>query len=508
MRGVLDVLPTLRTNSEGEYPVFAAREVSFVSSYADNPFEVQTLKELMLHHSINVNYFTSETPTAAIALTTLASYYRLMLGIDPLVQCRIHQTTFALCDDIDLRLDCPFSALPHSRSLQFLSFWRGSLTRAQIPNEQWAWIGYAIFHPESPRSSWSGLKLDRTPVTRENIKILEAMAQGNNLRAIQLGLPPQNTAYHGAELRVGAFVHTEPKLDSEIYLVACKQITVDVCLLSEDELMTLPEWVGVIVPSYGIGWTLAANLQHFESRKASESCLKSLVCESRQPLIEDLERLLSVIGSRLRFLDICDNRMVDAVTLASYLHHCPVLESLRVCHDGSLWKHPTNNCPRLKKLALKLQPGVTYAAPSVDAAKTSFQNVQELRIETLALSEFEFNRDPLRAAFEVLDRLEYLHFACKESGAWLGNAPLTYEEARAESWECMGLQADNEKTDVQVNGCIAFLSVLRKQRDSAMHHVDRDILDKIFEFAIARPRKIWIDSNGRPLVRRQSTAMF
>ncbi|TMW69781.1 hypothetical protein Poli38472_001937 [Pythium oligandrum] len=502
-------------------PVFLVHSLSYCQYYVKEDSHLESLQTFFRSYPVEVAYVNLLRPRGQGSITP---HVKLLLGTDPSIQIRVKHLCVSGGGDGNSHLAAQCSALPHASSLEMLTLSLGNSVQAR----NWAWVGYALFHPDGHISSWPELKLllgEMTSENGQNIKILEAMAMGNNLLAIQSGLEPQNTVYHTAILRSGSVIRSEPRPDADVLLTVTEVTSVDVALLSNNPPAALPEWVGVIVPSYGLGWTLSSDIFQLTSRPPSPTPLKSLALVSKQIPSEVLVRFLALVGPNLQFLDIGTIQELDTETLSSVLQLCSSLISLRVCHDGGLWTrdgHEYCVYPQLEELSLRLpslrrsavprreysmlgasttQALSTYLAPSRSSAWASLRHLKTLRLEASTSEDFEQSRSAIQHALVRLPSLEYFRFHHSQGAAKNLNEPLSYAEARKLSWDRVGLSSEEMRWSqfgqFQAR-LLSFLSVTSHPATlhSAVQRVDRDVTQLIFRFAMTELVDLWIENEG------------
>ncbi|TMW69672.1 hypothetical protein Poli38472_001828 [Pythium oligandrum] len=413
--GMYDLLATVPTTTSASTvlsaplvtcePAFVVTALVYGQDYVEEGEKLERLRRLFQTYSIDFTFVNFVAPMPINRRYNPAQYTQLLFGTDPSVQAGVKHGCHSLCGADDPHLVAYCSALPHTRSLEMLTLSGGT---SVLSAYNCAWIGYALFHPNGETSCWSDLKLEISELTMENIETLENMAMGNNLRTIQSDQTSKVTAYHRADLQSGSVIRYEATSDAEVMLTTSEGVSVDVVLLSDDDASALPEWVGVIAPSYGLGWTLASNISQLRSRSPSVSSVKSLVLESKQTREEVLLRFLTLVGPTLRFLDIVGVQEFNADTVGRILQLCPFLESFRVCHDEGV------NC-RMEYLSRSARaPSPESELPSdEEALREELQRVNE-QLQSLE----QETDDDLVQACEVL-------LAYKQTQISLANAKYT-----------------------------------------------------------------------------------
>ncbi|TMW69109.1 hypothetical protein Poli38472_001265 [Pythium oligandrum] len=354
-------------------------------------------------------------------------------------------------------------------------------------------------------------KLDSVQITAAGVRILEVMAKGNNLRNVLFGQPSQNTAYHSAKLLEDAVIYREPSVEAEVLMSGMVPfLSVDVSLtVDESAVDALPDWVCVIIPTYGHGWTRAFNILSIKSREPSPPLLKSLVvgCSGLSPR-EVLPQLISVIGRNLRFLDVAQMETSDVDTLDSVLRLCPFLESLNVHHDGAMWAQPScakKERPKLRELGLKLphngRVSSRYIPPSDDIAKTALRELECFQVCAYRSADFTSNSAAFKATLQRIPALQHFQFDLDSIPSRRANRERAYHQAHEYSWQMMGIEKDSPDAFALGNKCslptrMAFLSVVKQlgsARNSVLQYFGSDVVENVLSYVpTMKPRTISI----------------
>lgn len=237
------------------------------------------------------------------------------------------------------RMSAYLSAVPHARSLTTLKTPVGGTKKADA-----AWLGYALFYPDSSSSTWMNLILStQDPVTEEFVDMLRLMAKRNNL-TVALGIhDPRDavSAYYRAVLRKQAPIFCKPSRFSPTITFLSQPLALDACLSSTDRGL-LPEWILVIVPGYGEAWARDTDIESIEVRQPGTSFVSSLAfvgedIASFDKVNDDactaplMTTTLELIGSSLRSLDLTGRQGGDLeATLQHLAVLCPSLRGLRL----------------------------------------------------------------------------------------------------------------------------------------------------------------------------------
>ncbi|TMW69113.1 hypothetical protein Poli38472_001269 [Pythium oligandrum] len=508
---LLTLLPTMQTPSEDDAAPLKMKErrsrrlsVLFVITHIPrlNPSSLVNLLPLssLLHkHQIIYDSHTM----SVVPLTKRKQYADLLLPRDNNVLGRVKSVTHRISRDADSFLDGLCAALPHTRALQNVEitmWWNETVT-----NLQWAWLGYALFHPDAPSSSWSSLSLGSFQLTHDAIEVLRSMSRGNNLLAIRLGLKGDRTTYESARVRVGSMVHAIPRSDADVLFIAIEETVLDICINDYRSTALISQWICVVVPGVGLGWIEKSDVVHLISRGPSVVHLKNLTLHSETTSSETIQDLLALIGEKLEYLDM--QSKVYADDLEFILNQCTSLKSLRTHHDGSVWTRmlrERSQLQYLEEVVFRLPRETAWLAPPSDVAlETLLRKLKTLRIEGFSVEDFGVCRETALTMLWRIPTLQYFHFDCARDVAALQNDPLPYGVARALSWDKLSVEPSS--IDGFAHGACsrestaAFLSAVWRlsSTGSACGRFDRGVLSVILGFTTSlHPREIWVANEG------------
>ncbi|KAJ0403791.1 hypothetical protein ATCC90586_003783 [Pythium insidiosum] len=200
------------------------------------------------------------------------------------------------------------SALPYATVLDTLAIdtdprWP-SLTRDDA-----AWLGYALFHPDTSSSTWRRLKIARVGGCEDRIRDFQLMAQGNNL-ARALGMTDHiSDKYHTAEIRAGAVIRSKPTEDDGYVVETLRETTeMDVCVESTD-VSRLSEWVFVVVIGYGAAWVRREDVKQVVARAPGRPKLTALSVESSTLPSGMIPAIVALTRSSLQFLRLEESQL-------------------------------------------------------------------------------------------------------------------------------------------------------------------------------------------------------
>ncbi|TMW69124.1 hypothetical protein Poli38472_001280 [Pythium oligandrum] len=534
MQRMLNLLSSLPTNPtlastlpmSVHQPLFALQSINYWDTRIEDEASLAALKTFAQANPLELPFVILPSRQSRM----LAPLCQIICGMDPAVQIQVKHGHCYPSGDAGFSLGGMCSALPHARSFKSLSL------NSTLDAVDCAWIGYSLFHPDGPTASWSELTWRTEAVTMENMQTLEAMANGNNLLAIQFGLTPRSIAYSTAQLRSGSVIRVAPLFDGEVLLVMSEETSLDAARVLGDDMNELSDWVCVIVPTHGVGWVLAHNILRWTERAPAVASLKSLTIDSKNTTSDVLVRLLALVGSNLLALDVGSARIIDSRMMGLILQHCPSLESLRVCHDGSFWadnEFEAFGGPQLKSLALRLPrdpqldaqvvshpadsnafadvealtapqtrqpcPMSTFRAPSKSATKTALRDLEALRLEAHVVTEFEQNRCAIKDVTLRLPILKYFHFSIDQNASKMLNEPLPYSDGRVLSWTMLGYPDQWSPWHKRGDTTLSFFSVVHhlSVRNSAAQRLGHDVLQLVLSFALSPPLDVWVDNDGK-----------
>ncbi|TMW69123.1 hypothetical protein Poli38472_001279 [Pythium oligandrum] len=497
------------------HPAYVVHALEYLDARKEDLASLEELRTFGQANPIEVSSVFLPTQQS----TAVAPLFKIVFGMDPSVRVQVRHGHCEAFGPTCYHSEHTWSALPHARSFESLTL---RFSDSFMSALKCAWIGYALFHPDSLTSSWSELELQVNTLLMEDVERVEAMAMGNNFIAVEEYRTPLSSAYFTADIRRESVIQVDPQPDGELLLITSEEQSVDLVPLDGEGGIELSGWVCVIVPAYGKGWTHASNILGFTVRTPSVASLKSLTIDSKKTSSAVLLRLLALIGSNLRYLDIGSMRPLDSEALSLVLQYCPSLESLRVRHDGSFWAEDKCDLligPQLKNLALFLprekrprsmglfrfsmtgvQPAPasrpprlsTFRVPSASATKTVLGDLQTLRLEAHALADFQQNRSAIQEMIHRLPRLESFHFHVEQAASKKPNARLCYSDERAFSWAMLGFPEQKPRPGETT---LSFLSVVchPNKRGCAVQRLDQDAVQLILQFALSCRLDVWID---------------
>ncbi|KAJ0397907.1 hypothetical protein P43SY_002415 [Pythium insidiosum] len=175
------------------------------------------------------------------------------------------------------------SALPYATVFDTLAIdtdprWP-SLTRDDA-----AWLGYALFHPDTSSSTWRRLKIARV---------------GDHI----------SDKYHTAEIRAGAVIRSKPTEDDGYVVETLRETTeMDVCVESTD-VSRLSEWVFVVVIGYGAAWVRREDVKHVVARAPGRPKLTELSVESSTLPPGMVPAIVALTRSSLQFLRLEESQL-------------------------------------------------------------------------------------------------------------------------------------------------------------------------------------------------------
>ena len=397
-------------------------------------------------------------------------------------------------------LEAVLSVLPQSRAIDTVTFATfhspmASHTLRDFDVADWAWLGFAMFHPDAPTSAWQKLKVDLGTITRAKLAAAFAcMARGNNLLAALSGAGAHgqsscqshnaNTNYYTATLRAGTDVFTSPHGFEATILPG--EMTADLCVSSCDP-STSDERVGVVVPGLGLGWIdrqsiASAVVARPPCANAALRHLEIRMIHQGSSIVKSLIALLQLVGANQETLLIQQcGPVADSQQLYDLVKHCPKLTSLAVSHDGSAWSevstlstHEIARLPQLSHLQLLDDAAcLLYKPPSQASIAHSLRKLQTLTLTgSSSSSSFIHNREAIQTLLQDHQELRYLNW----ENAWTRRSQ-RYEQGRQQAWALL-LPADGDAQDddkkrrmLFTRGALtrecraAFLSVVARNHD-------------------------------------------
>lgn len=401
------------------------------------------------------------------------------------------------------------SALPYTTSLRAVQLHAPS----RLGSHDLVWIAYALFHPDTPSSTWKSLELLKVGLSDHCITLLQSMARGNNLVAVLSGRPASSDGYYRATVAPQASIFAEPIrtwwqwLTSQTLLTVEGSLTVDVCDVTTEDVTLWDEWVAVIVPAYGLAWVQSSNIVHVEKREPTRSSLQSLRLTRLDFDLRDDARvvtsLLSVLGSTLHHLDIgryCEHASAADLTLA--LAQCPSLQTLVVAHSGELWSgdQPVDDSPYLRELELCLSE--EYASLRSFRLTEIPASLQVLRVSVFGWHGlYHTNLTAIKQVLTKPNRLCVFHWQQGLLMQSRSHEPTPYSVTCAVTTELLNEfevpvgQRSYAVSPISSAGAAAFLSVLLAQQiGHPLACIDRGVARNILALASdCTPRVLVID---------------
>ncbi|TMW69102.1 hypothetical protein Poli38472_001258 [Pythium oligandrum] len=387
----------------------------------------------------------------------------------------------------DRILGAIFSILPHTRSLQRLSFGFEQRVRDDPSVDYlWHWFDYALLHPDISQSSWRQFRLNYFPVTRAGCQLFLQNVKPSDRRSVQL--------------RAGALLYDQPGDDATIVTSAEAFQSVDVCKWVMNSSSSTSGWLCVVMPGFGYGWVKCGDIVDERTQTVSPtsyiSALSYIPSHRTQKTWETrvLLELLRRYGHEIRYLDTSTLSTTDSQVQA-ILQVTPKLEAFRSGHVVSLWRASTNvgepDSQRLRELAL----------PSLgtNPDQLTFQGL----FANLEMLELCVSREAQHPAFEELasllqlnPKLESLYYLVKDSFAFK-----EYASIRSKSRLVLGIQDGKTRsvalTPLPRKSRFAFCSVAHKVVRHGIEFDHSDVIARIFDYAaVGVPRKVWIDTHG------------
>ncbi|TMW69114.1 hypothetical protein Poli38472_001270 [Pythium oligandrum] len=414
-----------------------------------------------------------------------------------------------------------FSALPHARSLRVLRYKRpnfdvdrSNLSALMAP--EWAWIGYALFHPATVTSTWRELQLEIIQISADTQRILTAMSQGNNLLAILNGTPAGNRAYFTTTLASGSSFVRNPTISALPIMQFDDMKTVDAVVTSTD-LSPLDEFAPLAVPGLGLVYTRRDNVLQLTGRPASPVCLTALHFQSFDfygSTTEQASGMLKLLGSKLEHLGIFGIENFAVEDLRQLLVLTPALQSLVTDAKCVLWSgyevdEAIAAMPKLQELEIAMSSSDTINTPSELALCTYLRDLRALRVKVWEQADLDQHDEMvlprslggiltiLRGLpeFEYLHWYHFLHIGSREREI------RRYAASRQCTWKKIGVgfsPSDREARFILPCGHAFLSAVHATPSTSTLGQFGQDILDLVLQFAsVYRPRDITI--KRRPL---------
>ncbi|KAJ0397904.1 hypothetical protein P43SY_002412 [Pythium insidiosum] len=254
--------------------------------------------------------------------------------------------------DEDRPLTAICSALPFTTTVETVDLTSADHWSNELDHRLLAWLGYALFHPDTCTSTWRNLKVNQLYNRwKSDAEDFELMAQGNNL-ARALGLTDHvSSAYHLATIRAGAAIHEKPADDSKLVETLNESTEMDVCVESTDVAL-LSEWVFAIVVGFGGAWVRRGDVERIVARPPGRPQLTAVsmdVCKLELNIVAALVRLTS---GTLEFIRLEEHvlRAVDAAAFSIPAISTRVVSNL-VVPLGVRELHLRIDCSRLFGLA-------------------------------------------------------------------------------------------------------------------------------------------------------------
>jgi hypothetical protein len=401
------------------------------------------------------------------------------------------------------------SALPHSQSATSVQFVTSGVTNTPHTSpSDWAWLGYAMFHPAATHSSsFTDLELHLPAPAYEQIAVVESMAVGNSLLIESSGNTGTCTSYEMGRVRATTTVHAEPHDGAEVLWTFLSETTLTLCATTNATLASLDEWVRAVIPGVGLGWIGRHNILDVTSHTPGACCLRRLRINFDSGTAEHVDamlRFLGLVGQSLEHLELHATLLMDTESVLAVLRLCPSLTSLRINHDGSCWADPasirqTPSLPRLEQLELTLRDFAQRSvfglqpldSPHLDGLKT-------LRVVTSPEARFASNRTAFLLALARYPRIQYAHHTNGNDSrhSWASKG---YDEYQAQMLALLGpIQKgvhDIAQGPVRLDCCLAFLSVIHHLGTSETHRwavlqrLDSELVRTILSFSTSPMRR-------------------
>ncbi|TMW57862.1 hypothetical protein Poli38472_013336 [Pythium oligandrum] len=349
---LVSCIPDLLTPDTGDVS-FVPYEICLQGHFSVNASAIAALKTLLLSHHLDIPLLTLPESFRDDD-EALVDFVRVVFGLESQVKARVRSIAIDKYQVSDQDVAALCSALPHGRYLRSFSFSRSqspppvrrrsiarSFGHSAQPSDSsrhdWAWLGYALFHPATESSSWRELQLQNVQITAEAVQVLMSMARGNNLLAVLKHRQADCTSYTVARLACGAKIMSTTHAFTS-HLVTLNEVQdVDVPGVSSTDLKALGKFVPVIIRGYGLAYTSRRNVVSLTPRPASPTAwLTGLKIDAQNhddPIARFLPDLLTMLGRNLEHLDIRRFGEVEPQLLRKLLLLTPQLRSLALNHS-------------------------------------------------------------------------------------------------------------------------------------------------------------------------------
>ncbi|TMW69118.1 hypothetical protein Poli38472_001274 [Pythium oligandrum] len=392
------------------------------------------------------------------------------------------------------------SGLPYARSVSSFQYEDSRTERADAKHD-WAWIGYALFHPDTPDSTWREFALHDIDANEDLPSILSMMSKGNNLLSILNGTPAESTAYFSATLEPESLVFGNPRgIKSPRWKAKDFGPSFDV-FASSCDMSALDEWVTLVAPALGLVYTRRENVLTITSRPPSVPQLTAFDVQSKSPCgqtLTVLPALLESIGTSLEHLVIKSFPGLDSFTFRHLLRRYPSLVSLGITDNGQLWREESveddeSSLPKLRELTLWLGGDQTFVPFSKAAMMSSLCKLQALSV--YIWSPGKFSQSDLQ---DVVTSLRYLRFFnCVGGLNWYHD--YSYTISREETFRHLGFSPSDpisyacKEEDADSRYALASIVSSKVSTTSAANQLNRDLLGHVMAFVSERyPREFCV----------------
>ncbi|TMW69119.1 hypothetical protein Poli38472_001275 [Pythium oligandrum] len=392
------------------------------------------------------------------------------------------------------------SGLPYARSVSSFQYDDSRTERADAKHD-WAWIGYALFHPDTPDSTWREFALHDIDANEDLPSILSMMSKGNNLLSILNGTPAESTAYFSATLEPESLVFGNPRgIKSPRWKAKDLGPSFDV-FASSCDMSALDEWVTLVAPALGLVYTRRENVLTITSRPPSVPQLTAFDVQSKSPCgqtLTVLPALLESIGTSLEHLVIKSFPGLDSFTFRHLLRRYPSLVSLGITDNGQLWREESveddeSSLPKLRELTLWFDENQTFVPFSKAAMMSSLCKLQALSV--YIWSPGKFSQSDL---LDVVTNLRYLHFFnCV--GGFNQYHDDSYTISREETFRHLGFSPSDpisyacKEEDADSRYALASIVSSKVSTTSAASQLNCDSLGHVMAFASDRyPREFCV----------------
>jgi hypothetical protein len=361
------------------------------------------------------------------------------------------------------------SALPHSQTFSVLHIMAPVPGKLYRPRNRgcrikdlhvrpftaldWAWLGYAIFHPDATDSTWHSLDINVDSIAPDALHVLSLMARGNNLAAVaSKSHATICESYNTVRLRSKTVVYSLSARDADVLYET--ETAVSAC---ESNPPNVPDgWVRIVAPGHGFGWVHASSITAKSSRTPSGARLRGLrLHASVAGQIPTALAFVALIGGNLQWLDVSNCSALGASQLQTLLTALPALKSLTMEQCSTTWLDPLPPTARMLRLEeLSTKDSSELHVPHPSTLTTVLSELRALRW-IAPTPRLRYNNTAVFAYVEALPQLTYFHWS----------------ERRRASTYCRGRAATHKKlgghiTALRMARCRrAFLSVARLNQD-------------------------------------------